>query len=286
MPCEINGLPLQLVFDTGASYVSISRPMVQLLEKYGYLTKDEYLGTTSITVGDGYTKDCPVVNLKTVKVGNLIVHDVRGVIIDGKNPLMMLGQSAIKKLGKTTIDGNFLSISPGRECTVSTYDTDSAFETWNSGEALYKSKMYGIKWSLPKSAKWQRTIINYDNDFFCAWSDYAIVKLSVSKLDGVIDLWENHDCVFQITDKLLKELDEWSDIENRKQEKCTIQDKHAIKDTFKEICKNEDSNWYLINHYFAHNGYYITASLRIASDIYENYDCQPFINAVIEGISF
>lgn len=287
VPCEIDGLPLQLVFDTGASYVSISRPMTLLLERYGYITKDDYIGTTPITVGDGYTKDCPIINLSTVKVGNLLVHDVQGVIIEGSRPLMMLGQSAIKKLGKTTIDGNTLHIRPGKECTVSTYDTDSAFETWNSKEASYCSRIYGIKWDLPKSAKWNRMIIRYDKDFFCAWSDYSIVKLSVSKMDRYVDVWENYESVFQAAELLLQDAEfEGSTIENRKQEKCTIQGEHAIKDTFKEICKDGDIDWYLINHYFVHNGYYVTASLRIDSDIYENYDCQPFIDKAVEGISF
>lgn len=287
VPCEIDGLPLQLVFDTGASYVSISRPMTQLLERYGYITKQDYIGTAPITVGDGYTKDYPIVNLKTVKVGNLLVRDVQGVIIEGKNPLMMLGQSAIKKLGATTIDGNTLHIRPGKECTVSTYDTDSAFETWNLKEASYCSKLYGIKWDLPRTAKWNRTIIRYDNDFFCAWSDYSIVKFSVSKLDRYVDIWDNYERIFQIENRLLQNTElEGSSIEDRQLEKCTIQGKHAIKDTFKELCKKGDSDWYIINHYFVHNGYYVTASIRIDSDIYENFDCQPFINKTIEGISF
>ena len=43
IPCEVNGLKLKLIFDTGASDVSISLVEAMFMLKNGYLTEDDLI---------------------------------------------------------------------------------------------------------------------------------------------------------------------------------------------------------------------------------------------------
>ena len=43
--CKVNGLPLDFIFDTGASDVSINLALANFMYKNGYLNIDDFIGT-------------------------------------------------------------------------------------------------------------------------------------------------------------------------------------------------------------------------------------------------
>lgn len=110
VPCSVNGVKMKFIFDTGASVVSLSKSMATYMEDNGYLTKSDYLGKTQTQIADGSFVDVEVVSLKDFEIGGLHISNVVATIKDGQNVPLLMGQSAIEKLGRISIEGNRLII--------------------------------------------------------------------------------------------------------------------------------------------------------------------------------
>ena len=110
IPCTVNGLKMKLVFDTGASVVSLSQSMASIMLDNGYLSENDYLGESQTHIADGSNVDVLVVNLKDFEVGGFHLSNVTATVKDGQNVPLLMGMSAIEKLGKVTLSGNKLII--------------------------------------------------------------------------------------------------------------------------------------------------------------------------------
>ncbi len=110
VPCSVNGLKLKFIFDTGASNVSISQVYAEMMFDNGYLTESDILGVSQSTIADGSNIDNIVINLKSVEIGGLTLENVSAVVVPTQNAPLLLGQSAIQRLGVVSIDGNYLVI--------------------------------------------------------------------------------------------------------------------------------------------------------------------------------
>lgn len=288
VPCEVDGLPVRMIFDTGAAYVSITKEMAELLLRYGCISTSDIVTGVTITVGDGYRTDCQGVKLKNLKLGNIMLHDVLAIIIDEDTPLMF-GQTAIKKLGKVTIDGDKLHIKRSNECELTSQDTDSAFEKWDSRLGTYTSHLYKLEWQLPSSAKWERLYLPSINYPFGAFSDYSIVTLSVDKNVLSCDLWSDFEFRAIQLRRICKDTNTGSSIVGRPQyEKVELCGNHAIKVSYIENVdpgNNLDPVQYVVNSwYLFHKGVLLMATLKMEKTLYDNYDCGGFVNSVVDGI--
>lgn len=63
IPCEVNGLRLNFVFDTGASAVHISLIEAAFMLKNGYITEDDFIGTGNYSMADGSIAENALINL-------------------------------------------------------------------------------------------------------------------------------------------------------------------------------------------------------------------------------
>lgn len=104
IPIKINGVDMTFIFDTGASDISISTTEANFLAKQGKLTEEDILSTQNYAIADGSMIQGLVINLKTVTIGNKTLNNVRANIIDSPVAPILLGQSALNKFGKYTID--------------------------------------------------------------------------------------------------------------------------------------------------------------------------------------
>lgn len=111
VPCKVNGLKLKFIFDTGASSVSISSTVADMMLENDYLSKNDILGSGYSQIADGKIVDHTRINLKTIEIGGLVLHDVEAVVMHQQSAPLLLGQSAIQKLGKVSISGNKLTIT-------------------------------------------------------------------------------------------------------------------------------------------------------------------------------
>ena len=110
IPCEINGLKLKLIFDTGASNVCISESVAIFMYEQGYLRDNDIAGVGTSQVADGRIVDNTIVNIRELKIGSYCLKDIEAVVIHSQKTPLLLGMSAIQQLGEVSIIGNQLII--------------------------------------------------------------------------------------------------------------------------------------------------------------------------------
>ena len=111
IPCIVNGTRMKMVFDTGASTVSLSLAKANELVRNGKLSQKDFLGYGQSSTANGDIVDHLEINLRTIQIGGHTLKNTRAVIISGQNAPLLLGLSAIQKLGRITLDGNKLLIA-------------------------------------------------------------------------------------------------------------------------------------------------------------------------------
>jgi clan AA aspartic protease (TIGR02281 family) len=119
IPCKVNGLVLNLIFDTGASDVSLSNVEALFMLKNGYLTIDDILGSTNYMDASGNINEGVSLNLKEIEIAGLKLYNVKASIVKNNLAPLLLGQSAISKLGGIQLDlnNNTLIILNGQDNT-------------------------------------------------------------------------------------------------------------------------------------------------------------------------
>ena len=104
IPCKINGSEMEFIFDTGASDIVLSLTEALFLYKQGTLTDADFIGTQQYQIANGAVEEGTVVKLKTVEIGNRTLYNVQASIVHNLQAPLLLGQSALNKFGKISID--------------------------------------------------------------------------------------------------------------------------------------------------------------------------------------
>lgn len=101
---EINGLKLKFIFDTGASSICISSAEATVLYRQGTLLKEDILDTQYFQDATGKVSAGTRINLRTIKIGDRVLKNIEAIVIDNNRAPLLLGQSALEKFGKISID--------------------------------------------------------------------------------------------------------------------------------------------------------------------------------------
>ena len=104
IPVMVNGVQMKFIFDTGAGMISISTTEALFLYKQGTLTEDDYIGELNFRYANGDIRPGTVVRLRTVQIGNKTLENIDASIVDNEEAPLLLGQSALEKFGKISID--------------------------------------------------------------------------------------------------------------------------------------------------------------------------------------
>lgn len=104
--CTVNGLPLYFIFDTGASDITISSVEAAFMLKNGYLSDKDVIGSKAYRTASGDIVAGTVVNLKKITIGEVELENVHASVVKGQTAPLLLGQSALGKLGKIEIDNH------------------------------------------------------------------------------------------------------------------------------------------------------------------------------------
>lgn len=102
--CEVNGLPLHFLFDTGASSVTISTVEATFMLKNGYLKSSDLSGKQYYMTASGQIAEGTSVLLKTVNFGGIVLHDINAIVVKSQRASILLGQTVLQRLGKIDID--------------------------------------------------------------------------------------------------------------------------------------------------------------------------------------
>lgn len=102
--CTINGLPLNFIFDTGASTVTISQTEANFMYKNGYLTQKDVVGKAYYQTADGNISEGTTFMLNRINFGGLELTGVRASVVANQKAPLLLGQTVLQRLGKIEID--------------------------------------------------------------------------------------------------------------------------------------------------------------------------------------
>ena len=106
MKCNVNGLPLHFIFDTGASDVTISMVEATFMMKNGYLSSSDVVGSQRYMDANGDVSVGTIINIKNVTFGGLDLNNVRASVVRNQKAPLLLGQSVLGRLGKIEIDNS------------------------------------------------------------------------------------------------------------------------------------------------------------------------------------
>ena len=102
--CTINGLPLNFVFDTGASDVTISQTEANFMYKNGYLSHKDVIGKQRYQTADGNISVGTTFMITHINFGGLELTGVRASVVANQKAPLLLGQTVLQRLGKIEID--------------------------------------------------------------------------------------------------------------------------------------------------------------------------------------
>ena len=108
IPCKVNGIPMNFIFDTGASDVSISITEAKFLLKQGLLKKEDFLENVNYQIANGEIIEGLKINLNTIEIDGYILKNITATVIYNQHAPLLLGQSAISKIGQYSINQNKL----------------------------------------------------------------------------------------------------------------------------------------------------------------------------------
>jgi clan AA aspartic protease (TIGR02281 family) len=106
VPCKINQLDLNFIFDTGASDVTISLSESLFMFKNGYLLENDIIGTEEYQIANGEIVEGTKIILRSIKIGNLEFKNVEASIVHNLEAPLLFGQSAIERFGNFSVNYN------------------------------------------------------------------------------------------------------------------------------------------------------------------------------------
>ena len=141
MPCKVNSLQLRFIFDTGASNVSISLSEAIFMLKNGYLKENDLIGSSYSQIANGSIIKNTKVIIRELEIGGLKLHNIEANIIHNLNAPLLLGQSAILKLGAIKIENNELIII-NKDVPNSTKACENSHMLVNKARTYYYDDLY------------------------------------------------------------------------------------------------------------------------------------------------
>lgn len=154
-----NVLSIHFILDSGASDVSISPDVALTLIRTKTIRKNDWLPGIYYKFADGSSAKSTRFKLKSVKIGNKELTNVTCSIANSMEAPMLLGQSALQKLGRYSIDYKRMTITFNSKKSETGQDTlgtseidgDERFIANSDGTVL--DKKTNLMWAAKDNGK-------------------------------------------------------------------------------------------------------------------------------------
>jgi clan AA aspartic protease (TIGR02281 family) len=104
VPVQINGaITLNFMVDSGAADVSVPADVFSTLIRTGTIKDTDIIGDETYVLADGSKSRSPTFTIRSLKVGDRVVENVRGSVASFKGSLL-LGQSFLGRFKSWSID--------------------------------------------------------------------------------------------------------------------------------------------------------------------------------------
>ncbi|MBR3442091.1 MAG: retroviral-like aspartic protease family protein [Bacteroidaceae bacterium] len=108
IPVRLNGMSVDMIFDTGSSGMSISLHELQKMQQNGQFKAGDIRGVTAASIADGSVVQTAVVNLREVEIGGangLILKNVKAhVMVNDNAPLLLGNEGVLDEMATVEID--------------------------------------------------------------------------------------------------------------------------------------------------------------------------------------
>ena len=115
IPCEVNGVKRDFIFDTGAANTSLSQEFVNELLQKKRLLQTDFTGAIQTRNASGVVDNNTTINIRQLKVGNRLIYNVRAIIAVSQKAPLLLGMNAIELLGEWTMKNDRLILHNNTE---------------------------------------------------------------------------------------------------------------------------------------------------------------------------
>lgn len=99
IPVKLNGITMNMIYDTGCSGISLSLNEVQTLAKNGKLDASDILDSDYSTIADGSIVEDGAINIREIEIGGK-----DGIKVQNKRASVKLNQIAPILLGNSVLD--------------------------------------------------------------------------------------------------------------------------------------------------------------------------------------
>lgn len=221
IPCTVNGAKMKFIFDTGASQVCLSMTMAEYLLDNDFITADDIIGNGSTTVADGRIVNHVKINIRDLEIQGNHLYNVPAVVIEGQNAPLLMGQSAIQKLGAIVINGNTMIIQNGNASDDDEYfnrlveEADEAFlnglferAAEKYGQAYeseyltdYGKYVYAMSLEAIRNYERAEAVLNTISDFHCFGEEEPNLYYTIGKVKMRLNKDEEAIRYFELTIK-------------------------------------------------------------------------------------
>lgn len=109
IPVKINGVTMDMIFDTGCSGISISLHEVQTLWKNGRISDSDIRGTTYSVLANGTVEENVVILLHEVEIGGengVVLNNVEANVVLNMDAPLLLGNIVTDEVASVEVDNN------------------------------------------------------------------------------------------------------------------------------------------------------------------------------------
>ena len=108
IPVKLNGVTMNMIYDTGCSGLHISLNELQTLSKNGKVSQDDVLGVSYSTIADGSIVQNGLINIKQIEIGNndesIKLENIQASVALNQDAPILLGNAVLDELASVEVD--------------------------------------------------------------------------------------------------------------------------------------------------------------------------------------
>ena len=107
IPVKLNGVSMDMIFDTGCSGMSISLNELLTMQKNGKFSESDIVGVSESTIADGSVVENAVINLREVEIGGksgIVLHNIEASVALNQIAPILLGNGVLDAVASVEVD--------------------------------------------------------------------------------------------------------------------------------------------------------------------------------------
>lgn len=108
IPVKLNGVTMNMIYDTGCSGLHISLNELQTLAKNGKVCQEDVLGVSYSTIADGSIVQNGLINIKQIEIGSgdelIKLENVQASVALNQDAPILLGNAVLDELASVEVD--------------------------------------------------------------------------------------------------------------------------------------------------------------------------------------